>query len=321
MNNQFKDNEISNPIPGFVALFVILTMNVVFGFLAISSLGGNIILFGLFVLLGLISLFLYSGLKTINPGEAVLLTFFGDYVGTVKQSGFFWFNVFYNVQNATVKQVNRVTEVLKINDASGNPIEVAATISYSINDVAKSIFAVENTNNFVKNQCDASLRQVVSKYHYDSEDHSETTLRSNSQIVSEELKKTLAQDLQIAGIVVHNAKLSHLAYAPEIASAMLRRQQAEAVISARKKIVEGAVSMVEMAIKEIEEKDIAVFSPEQKTQLVNNLMTVLVSEDKAQPVVTLKIKHFICSLPKSRFSSLFLLIYFQLFQFNFSTAF
>ena len=288
MNNQFKDNEISNPIPGFVALFVILTMNVVFGFLAISSLGGNIILFGLFVLLGLISLFLYSGLKTINPGEAVLLTFFGDYVGTVKQSGFFWFNVFYNVQNATVKQVNRVTEVLKINDASGNPIEVAATISYSINDVAKSIFAVENTNNFVKNQCDASLRQVVSKYHYDSEDHSETTLRSNSQIVSEELKKTLAQDLQIAGIVVHNAKLSHLAYAPEIASAMLRRQQAEAVISARKKIVEGAVSMVEMAIKEIEEKDIAVFSPEQKTQLVNNLMTVLVSEDKAQPVVTLK---------------------------------
>lgn len=288
MNNQFKDNEISNPIPGFVALFVILTMNVVFGFLAISSLGGNIIFSGLFVLLGLISLFLYSGLKTINPGEAVLLTFFGDYVGTVKQSGFFWFNVFYNVQNATVKQVNRVTEVLKINDASGNPIEVAATISYSINDVAKSIFAVENTNNFVKNQCDASLRQVVSKYHYDSEDHSETTLRSNSQIVSEELKKTLAQDLQIAGIVVHNAKLSHLAYAPEIASAMLRRQQAEAVISARKKIVEGAVSMVEMAIKEIEEKDIAVFSPEQKTQLVNNLMTVLVSEDKAQPVVTLK---------------------------------
>lgn len=288
MNNQFKDNEISNPIPGFVALFVILTMNVVFGFLAISSLGGNIVFSGLFVLLGLISLFLYSGLKTINPGEAVLLTFFGDYVGTVKQSGFFWFNVFYNVQNATVKQVNRVTEVLKINDASGNPIEVAATISYSINDVAKSIFAVENTNNFVKNQCDASLRQVVSKYHYDSEDHSETTLRSNSQIVSEELKKTLAQDLQIAGIVVHNAKLSHLAYAPEIASAMLRRQQAEAVISARKKIVEGAVSMVEMAIKEIEEKDIAVFSPEQKTQLVNNLMTVLVSEDKAQPVVTLK---------------------------------
>lgn len=288
MNTQFKDNDISSPISGFMALFGILILNVASVVLAVSSLGGNIFVFGGFVLLGLISLFLYSGLKTINPGEAVLLTCFGDYVGTVKQSGFFWFNVFYNVQNATVKQVNRVTEVLKINDASGNPIEVAATISYSVNDVAKSVFAVENTSNFVKNQCDASLRQVVSKYHYDSEDHSETTLRSNSQIVSEELKKTLVQDLQIAGIVVHNAKLSHLAYAPEIASAMLRRQQAEAVISARKKIVEGAVSMVEMAIKEIEEKDIAIFSPEQKTQLVTNLMTVLVSEDKAQPVVTLK---------------------------------
>lgn len=288
MTTQFKDNEISTPIPGFVALFGIIVLQLVAVYFAISSFDKSFFMLGLSAIVCFICFFLYSGLKTINPGEAVLLTCFGNYVGTVKQSGFFWFNVFYNVQNATIKQVNRVTEVLKINDASGNPIEVAATISYSINDVAKSVFAVENTNNFVKNQCDASLRQVVSKYHYDSENHDEVTLRSNSQAISEELRKTLAQDLLIAGIVVHNAKLSHLAYAPEIASAMLRRQQAEAVISARKKIVEGAVSMVEMAIKEIEEKDIATFTAEQKTQLVTNLMTVLVSEDKAQPVVTLK---------------------------------
>lgn len=288
MNTQFKDNDISSPIPGFIALFSILALQIASGFFAFYSLDKSFFMVAISAAVIVVCFFLYSGLKTINPGEAVLVTCFGDYVGTVKQSGFFWFNVFYNVQNATIKQVNRVTEVLKINDASGNPIEVAATISYSISDVAKSVFAVENTTNFVKNQCDASLRQVVSKYHYDSEDHNEVTLRSNSQAISEELRKTLAQDLVIAGIVVHNAKLSHLAYAPEIASAMLRRQQAEAVISARKKIVEGAVSMVEMAIKEIEEKDIATFTAEQKTQLVTNLMTVLVSEDKAQPVVTLK---------------------------------
>lgn len=285
---QFKDIDIPDPASGFFALICILILNVASASFAFLFFGNSFLLSALFICIMLGSIFLYTGLKTINPGQAVLLTYFGSYVGTVKKTGFFWFNVFYNVENATVKQINRVTEVLKINDASGNPIEVAATISYSVFDVSKSIFAVENTNTFVKNQCDASLRQVVSKYHYDSEDHEVTTLRSKSEEVSEELKRTLAQDLQIAGIVVHTAKLSHLAYAPEIASAMLRRQQAEAVISARKKIVEGAVSMVEMAIKEIEEKDIAIFTPEQKTQLVNNLMTVLVSEDKAQTVVSLK---------------------------------
>ena len=206
----------------------------------------------------------------------------------MKDTGFFWFNPLYNGTSVTVKQVNRVTDVLKINDATGNPIEVAATITYSIHDVSKSVFAVESATTFVKNQCDASLRQVVSKYHYDSENHDDVTLRSNSSVVSEELKTTLAHDLQIAGIVVHNAKISHLAYAPEIASAMLKRQQAEAVIAARKKIVEGAVSMVEMAINDIETKGITKFNDDQKTHLVTNLMTVLVSEDKAQPVVNLK---------------------------------
>lgn len=288
MTVQFKDNEITSPIPGFVALPVILVVQLVCAYLALTSFSTSFFTAVGAGIVFVVSLLLYSGLTTINPGEAILLTFFGNYVGTVRTSGFFWFNIFYFNQKVTTKQVNRVTEVLKINDASGNPIEVAATISYSISDVAKSVFAVENTNTFVKNQCDASLRQVVSKYHYDSEDHDEVTLRSNSMGVSDELKSTLAHDLAIAGIVVHNAKLSHLAYAPEIASAMLRRQQAEAVIAARKKIVEGAVSMVDMAIKEIEEKDIAVFTAEQKTQLVTNLMTVLVSEDKAQTVVNLK---------------------------------
>lgn len=288
MTTQFKDIEISNLTSGFAALFGILCVNILLFYFSICYFGKNNIIFGLFIFIGLLSLFLYSGLKTINPGEAVLLTCFGNYVGTVKKSGFYWFNIFYDAHKATVKQVNRITDVLKINDASGNPIEVAATVSYSISDVSKSLFAVENTNNFVKNQCDASLRQVVSKYHYDSENNEEITLRSKSDHVSEELQQTLAHDLQVAGITVHSAKLSHLAYAPEIASAMLRRQQAEAIISARKKIVEGAVSMVEMAIKEIEERKIAIFSTEQKTQLVNNLMTVLVSEDKAQTVVTLK---------------------------------
>lgn len=285
---QFKDVEIANPTSGFMALILITLLILVCGALALVFFGNSFFISALFVVIGVVSLFFYSGLTTINPGEAILLTYFGNYVGTVKKTGFFWFNVLYSSKKATVKQVNRVTEVLKINDASGNPIEVAATISYSISDVSKSVFAVENTNTFVKNQCDASLRQVVSKYHYESENDNEVTLRSNSLGVSDELKATLALDLQIAGIVVHNAKLSHLAYAPEIASAMLRRQQAEAVISARKKIVEGAVSMVEMAIKDIEEKDIATFSAEQKTQLVTNLMTVLVSEDKAQTVLNLK---------------------------------
>lgn len=288
MTNQFKDVELSRLTSGFSALFGIICINILLIYFSLCYIGKNNIIFGLFSFLNVISLFLYTGLKIIDPGEAILLTFFGNYVGTVKKSGFFWFNIFYNVHTASIKQVNRVTEVLKINDASGNPIEVAATVSYSIFDVSKSLFAVEDKSHFVKNQSDASLRQVVSKYHYDSENIEEITLRSKSDHVSEELQKTLSHDLQIAGIVVHSAKLSHLAYAPEIASAMLKRQQAEAIISARKKIVEGAVSMVEMAIKEIEERKIAMFSNDQKTQLVTNLMTVLVSEDKAQTVVSLK---------------------------------
>ena len=285
---QFKDIEIQNPIPGFMALFVIICIAIISGFLALAFLGKNFLLTGLFALMALGSLALLSGLKTINPGEALLIIFFGDYVGTVKKSGFFWFNIFNTLEVVSVKQINRVTEVLKINDASGNPIEVAATISYSVVDVSKSVLAIENSGAFVKNQFDASLRQVVSKYHYDSEDHEEVTLRSKSESVSEELRRTLMADLVVAGVTVHSARLSHLAYAPEIASAMLRRQQAEAIISARKAIVKGAVTMVEMAIQEITEKNIAVFSDEQKTQLVTNLMTVLVSEDKAQPVLSLK---------------------------------
>lgn len=287
--NQFKDIQLSSAIPGFLALAVILFLNLCLGYFTFSLFTTGSILFSLFSgVLFVISFFLFSGLKTINPGEAVIFVFFGDYVGTMKDTGFFWFNPLYNGTSVTVKQVNRVTDVLKINDATGNPIEVAATITYSIHDVSKSVFAVESATTFVKNQCDASLRQVVSKYHYDSENHDDVTLRSNSSVVSEELKNTLAHDLQIAGIVVHNAKISHLAYAPEIASAMLKRQQAEAVIAARKKIVEGAVSMVEMAINDIESKGITKFNDDQKTHLVTNLMTVLVSEDKAQPVVNLK---------------------------------
>ena len=288
MTTQFKDIEIQNPTPGFVALFVILCITIISGLLTLTFIGKNFFIAGICALICLGSLTLFSGLKTINPGEALLIIFFGDYVGTVKKSGFFWFNIFNSLEIVSVKQINRVTEVLKINDASGNPIEVAATISYSVVDVSKSVLAIENSGAFVKNQFDASLRQVVSKYHYDSEDHEEITLRSKSESVSEELRRTLVADLVVAGVTVHSARLSHLAYAPEIASAMLRRQQAEAIISARKAIVKGAVTMVEMAIQEITDKKIAVFSDEQKTQLVTNLMTVLVSEDKAQPVLSLK---------------------------------
>lgn len=285
---QFQDKNIQSPTSGFLAAFFITVLMAGLAYLSYSYLTTNFYMTVLFGFLSMCCLFLYSGLKTIEPGEALLITFFGKYVGTVKDSGFYWFNIFYSSSISTIKQINGVTEVLKINDASGSPIEVAATVSYNVVDVSKSFFAVENRANFIKNQCEASLRQVISKYRYESEDIEEITLRSNSQDVSEELRNTLSNDLKVAGILIQSAKISHLAYAPEIASAMLRRQQAEAVISARKKIVEGAVTMVEMAIKEIEERKIAVISPEQRTQLVTNLMTVLVSEDKAQPVLNLK---------------------------------
>lgn len=284
MSNIVQD-EVSNENPdGF--LFLLLIGVAIF--IDVISLFSNNHVITVLAVIGIpFILLLCFGLTSIEPGDALVLTFFGSYVKTIKESGFYFVNPLYGRQRVSIKQHNKITEILKINDASGNPIEVGANITFFISDASRSIFGVDNVNSFIKNQAEASLRQVVSKYHYDSEDADEVTLRAHSEEVSKEIKDTLTLDLKSAGVTIISAKISHLAYAQEIAASMLRRQQAEAVVAARKKIVEGAVSMVEMAISDLEKKDIVKFNDEQRTHLVSNLMTVLVSEERTQPTLNL----------------------------------
>lgn len=286
---QYRDQDDFFSLPGMLMLAV-LTLVVLFAlYFAYQSFyrlefGISATALGV---VGAITFFAANGFKIVSPGEALLLVFFGKYTGTVKEQGFYFFNPLLDFQRVSIKQLNRVTDILKINDATGNPIEVAATLSFSIEDVSKAAFAVEDYQAFVQNQCDASLRHVISKYPYDAEDGGFSLLK-NPEDISAELCKELATDLQVAGIRVHYAKITHLAYASEIASAMLKRQQAQAIISARKKIVEGAVTMVESTLNELQKKGVVDMDSHEKATFVTNLMTVLVSEDKAQPVVNLK---------------------------------
>jgi regulator of protease activity HflC (stomatin/prohibitin superfamily) len=254
------------------------------------------------------------GFFTLQPNEARVLILFGQYKGTVRESGFFWGNPFYsngprpavnwNQGTHTVevakpqgntKTVNRYkvslrtrnlnSDKLKVNDKRGNPIEIAAVIVWRVQDTAQAMFDVDDYEHYIRVQSESAIRHLASLYAYDHGEENETTLRSGMEEVSQSLRRELQERLQKAGVVVEEARLTHLAYAPEIAHAMLRRQQAEAVIAARQKIVHGAVSMVDMALKELAEKHVVQLDDERKAAMVSNLMVVLCSESEVHPVV------------------------------------
>jgi regulator of protease activity HflC (stomatin/prohibitin superfamily) len=277
---------------------------------------------GLRVVAGLamlgVGIFLCFGFFTLEPNEARVLILFGAYKGTVRRSGFHWANPLYSrnrgpvpgsrpvpkkvrlgaisVPDGTMTQPKLKTklslrvhnfnsETLKVNDKRGNPVEIAAVVVWRVEDTAQAVFDVEDYESYVQVQSEAGIRKIASLYAYDLGEEHEVTLRGGGDEVAHELKRELEERLMKAGVVVEEARLTHLAYAPEIAPAMLRRQQAEAVIAAREKIVLGAVSMVDMALKELAQKDVVRLDEERKAAMVSNLLVVLCGTEEASPVI------------------------------------
>lgn len=231
-------------------------------------------------------LFLGKGFMILQPNIAAVLTFFGKYAGTIRQDGFFWYNPFCTAGKVSLRIANLNTPTLKVNDKAGNPIEVAAVITWRVADTARASFAVEDYTTFIHIQCESALRAVASTRHYDGDKDGRNSLRGDLEAVVALLTDSIQDHVQIAGLEVIEAKIAHLAYASEIASAMLRRQQAEAIIAARSRIVEGAVGMVRQALDELQEANVVTLSGSDRVKLVTNLLTVLVSESETQPVVT-----------------------------------
>ena len=239
------------------------------------------------LLLNIPAVFLMPGFFIVNPNIARVLVLFGTYRGTVRKDGFYWTNPFTWRQKVSLRAHNLNGKALKVNDLIGNPIEIAAVVVWRVQDTAKAKFDVENFDEFVSVQSEAALRQIASSHPYD-EGHTEivkTSLRASQNEVSQELMQALQQRLDQAGVEVMEARLSHLAYAPEIASAMLQRQQATAIIAARSMIVDGAVGMVEMALEKLSKKDVVHLDAERRATLAGNLLVVLCAHENPTPVL------------------------------------
>ena len=233
----------------------------------------------------LITLFLAAGLFVVNPNEGRVLQLFGDYKGTVRIPGLRWANPFFTKKRISLRVRNFESARLKVNDNEGNPIEIAAVVVWRVVDTAEAVFEVDDYNNYVKVQTEAALRNLATSYTYDTHDDSQMSLRSHTAEVAEHLKKEIQDRLARAGVEVIESRISHLAYAPEIAASMLQRQQAGAIIAARQRIVEGAVGMVEMALDMLSRRDIVSLDDERKAAMVSNLLVVLCGERAAQPIV------------------------------------
>ena len=225
-----------------------------------------------------------AGFFIVNPNEAAVLLLFGDYKGTVKDNGFHWANPFYRKIKISLRMRNLVSEKIKVNDLIGNPIEIAAVIVWQVHNTSEALFDVDDYHNYITTQSEAAIRHLASSYPYDGSE-TELTLRGATDQINTHLQKELQDRLGRAGVTVTEARLSHLAYASEIAGAMLQRQQATAIVAARQKIVEGAVGMVEMALAELSRKAIVQLDDERKAAMVSNLLVVLCSERAAAPVV------------------------------------
>jgi regulator of protease activity HflC (stomatin/prohibitin superfamily) len=254
---------------------------------SVGSLIGAILVFIALLLAGVLFL---AGLFTVQPNEAAILQLFGSYRGTARTAGLRGTNPFHTRRKISLRARNLNGERLKVNDKRGNPIEIAAVVVWRVDDTARASFDVDNYENYVKLQSEAAVRHLASSFAYDHADTPaggapEPTLLASADSVSRALVVELQQRLDKAGVVVEEARLMHLAYAPEIAQVMLRRQQAEAIIAARTKIVHGAVSMVEMALRELSEKQVVALDDERKAAMVSNLMTVLCAESEVQPVI------------------------------------
>jgi regulator of protease activity HflC (stomatin/prohibitin superfamily) len=283
---------------GFLTLVIALALIIYAGLRLIQTVQGASLLGSYGVIVSLVwtvllfiaaALFL-GGLYTLQPNEAAILQLFGSYRGTTRAAGLRGTNPFYTRRKISLRARNLNGERLKVNDKRGNPIEIAAVVVWRVDDTAKASFDVDNYENYVKLQSEAAVRHLASSFAYDHGElmlagSPEPTLLASTDVVARALVIELQQRLEKAGVVVEEARLMHLAYAPEIAQVMLRRQQAEAIIAARQKIVHGAVSMVEMALNELSDKKVVVLDDERRAAMVSNLMTVLCAESDVQPVI------------------------------------
>lgn len=276
------------PMSGYLAL--VISLFLFFGGITLVISGGNsesplMVILGILCIIAFI--FFMKGLMIIQPNHSRVLNFFGKYVGSVKDNGLFFINPLYSSQKISLRSENLQGQTLKVNDKMGNPIEIGVVIVWKVGDTYKAAFDVERYSDFVKMQSEAAVRHLAMSFPYDNleDDHAPITLREGGEKINQILEQELTDRLSKAGIVIQEARISHLAYASEIAGAMLQRQQATAIVAARSKIVEGAVGMVDMALKKLSEENIVELDDERKASMVSNLMVVLCSERAAQPVV------------------------------------
>ena len=227
----------------------------------------------------------FLGFFIVQPNQAAVMQFFGKYVGSERASGLRWANPLYTKKNVTLRVRNFESGKLKVNDLEGSPIEIAAVVVWQVHDAAEAVFNVDDYENFVQVQSEAALRQMATSYPYDLQEEHKIALRSHAKEINEHLREEVQERLVQAGLTVIEARVSHLAYAPEIAQAMLQRQQAAAIIAARTRIVEGAVTMVHMALEQLAQKDVVHLDEERKAAMVSNLLVVLCGERGTQPIV------------------------------------
>ncbi len=275
-------------VSGLIVLPVLLVILVgsIYGFIqAVRPAEPSVWLIAGWVLVWLLDVFAMAGLFLVNPNEGKVLQLFGSYAGTVKKPGLQWANPLYTKRRISLRIRNFESQHLKVNDADGNPVEIAAVVVWRVVETAEACFEVDDYNNYVHVQSEAALRNLTTNYPYDSHIDNVMSLRGHTADVAEHLKKEIQDRLAKAGVEVIEARISHLAYAPEIAAVMLQRQQAAAIIAARQRIVEGAVGMVEMALEMLSRKDIVTLDEERKATMVSNLLVVLCGDRAAQPVV------------------------------------
>ena len=277
-------------LPGIPVLIVALLASAAAAWLFFTGVGGTahgggalpVVVSAALVVLVVLAV---TGLYSIQPNQAAVLSLFGKYVGTVKEAGLRWNNPFYSKRKVSQRVRNFESGKLKVNDLDGSPIEIAAVIVWQVVDASEAVFNVDDYENFVHIQSESALRAMAASYPYDQHDEGQTALRSHPQEISDHLQAQIAERLGTAGVEVIEARISHLAYAPEIAQVMLQRQQANAVIAARTRIVAGAVGMVEMALAELQKNQVVELDEERKAQMVSNLLVVLCSDRGMQPVL------------------------------------
>lgn len=275
---------------GALAVLMALAIACVFGFFR-GAMTASPWLALATVLGGAVAILLLKGLFVVNPNEGRVLQLFGTYVGTVREPGLRWTNPFYSKDSVSLRVRNFETNQLKVNDHAGNPIEIGAVVVWNVDDSAKAVFEVEDYDGFVRIQSEAALRNLASRYSYEPQAAGEISLRSHQEEIADKLREEIQERVSKAGLRIGEARISHLAYAPEIAQAMLRRQQAIAVIAARQKIVEGAVSMVEMALKGLSQHGIVTLDEKQKAEMVANLLVVLCADRDTHPMVNVGSSH------------------------------